>query len=152
MITGRIPELTIKFTERPQNIPEEGKKVMLEVRGENDITVKAEVNRKSLKKIVKKMDTWDQWVASLSGKMKSMSAEGLIELDEAGINIFEIVPRGNKTETKTEKPPAKEQNQVKQQAKGNTDPQGKPQATAKNKPKAKPKAKPQVKEHTARSN
>ena len=73
MIQGRIPELTIKFTERPQNLPEEGKKVVIEVKGENKITVKAEVNRKSLKKVVGKMDTWNNWVASLSGKMKSIS-------------------------------------------------------------------------------
>ena len=86
MINGRIPELTIKFTSRPKNIPEEGKKVMIEVKSENDFTVRAEVNRKSLKKIVNKMDIWDKWVASLSGKMKSMSASGVIELDEAGIN------------------------------------------------------------------
>ena len=143
MITGRIPELTIKFTERPQNIPEEGKKVVLEVRGENDITVKAEVNRKSLKKIVKKMDTWDQWVASLSGKMKSLSAAGLIELDEAGINIFEIVPKDKKvTQTTPEKAP--QQNQSKQQVKQETKPTGKD--PDKNKPKARPKTKPNVKE------
>ncbi len=52
MIQGRIPELTIKFTERPQNIPTEGKKVTIEVKGENDIAIKAQVNRKSLKKVV----------------------------------------------------------------------------------------------------
>ena len=143
MITGRIPELTIKFTERPQNIPEEGKKVVLEVRGENDITVKAEVNRKSLKKIVKKMDTWDQWVASLSGKMKSLSAAGLIELDEAGINIFEIVPKDKKVpQTTPEKAP--QQNQSKQQVKQETKQTGK--APAQNKPKARPKSKSNVKE------
>ncbi|WP_019503321.1 hypothetical protein [Pleurocapsa sp. PCC 7319] len=90
MIQGRIPELTIKFTERPQNLPEEGKKVVIEVKGENKITVKAEVNRKSLKKIVGKMDTWDNWVASLSGKVKSISPDGVVELVEAGVNIFEI--------------------------------------------------------------
>ena len=90
MINGRIPELTIKFTERPQNIPTEGKKATIEIKGENDIAVKAEVNRKSLKKVVTKMDTWENWVAALSGKMQSISAEGVVELVDAGINIFEI--------------------------------------------------------------
>lgn len=131
MIQGRIPELTIKFTERPQQIPEEGKKVTIEVKSENDYTVRAEVNRKSLRKIVNKMDTWEQWVASLSGKMKSMSPEGIIELDEAGINIFEIVPRGNKTETNSEKSPAK--NQAKQQVKEKENGQKKAKTTVKNK-------------------
>ena len=90
MINGRIPELTIKFTERPQNIPTEGKKATIEIKGENDIAVKAEVNRKSLKKVVTKMDTWENWVAALSGKMQSISADGVVELVDAGINIFEI--------------------------------------------------------------
>ena len=90
MINGRIPELTIKFTERPQNIPEQGKKAIIEIKGENDIAVKAEVNRKSLKKVVTKMDTWENWVAALSGKMQSISADGVVELVDAGINIFEI--------------------------------------------------------------
>ena len=139
MINGRIPELTIKFTERPQTLPEEGKKVMIEVKSENGFTVRAEVNRKSLKKIVNKMDMWNEWVASLSGKMKSMSAEGLIELEEAGINIFEIVPREKKAaETTSEKSP--QNNQTKQQVKQETKPTGK-KAPVNNKPKAKPKTK-----------
>lgn len=146
MINGRVPELTIKFTERPQNIPQEGKKMTIEVKSENGFAVRAEVNRKSLNKIVKKMDMWNEWVASLSGKMKSMSAEGVIELDEAGINIFEIVPRGNKTETETTTTPEKapQKNQEKQQQTKEVKTEDK--AAAKNKPKVKPKAKPNVKE------
>lgn len=96
MINGRIPELTIKFTERPQNLPSEGKKVVIEVKGENDIAVKAEVNRKSLKKIVEKMDVWENWVAALSGKMQSISNDGVVELVDAGINIFEIKAKESK--------------------------------------------------------
>ncbi len=59
MITGRIPEITIKFTERP-DLPTEGKKVILEIQGENNVTVKAEVNRKTLKKQVAKMDEYEE--------------------------------------------------------------------------------------------
>ncbi len=147
MINGRVPELTIKFTEKPQNIPEEGKKALIEVKSENDFTVRAEVNRKSLNKIVKKMDIWEQWVASLSGKMKSMSAEGVIELDEAGINIFEIVSREKKAaDVNTEKAP--QNNQTKQKVKQETKSTGK-KAPINNKPKAKPKTKPNVKEKIA---
>ena len=62
----------------------------IEVKGENDIAVKAEVNRKSLRKVVEKMDAWENWVAALSGKMQSISADGVVELVDAGINIFEI--------------------------------------------------------------
>jgi len=99
MINGRIPELTIKFTEKPQNIPEQGKKATIEIKGENDIAVKAEVNRKSLKKVMAKMDTWENWVAALSGKMQSISAEGVVELVDAGINVFEVQKKKPKPES-----------------------------------------------------
>ena len=88
MIKGRIPEITIKFSEQP-SLPTEGKKVTLEVRGENNVTVKAEVNRKTLKKQVAKMDEFEDWVASLSGKIKGISADGVIELEGAGLQVFE---------------------------------------------------------------
>ena len=38
MITGRIPEITIKFNSKP-DLPTEGKKVTLEIQGENNVTV-----------------------------------------------------------------------------------------------------------------
>ena len=60
-------------------------------------------------------------------------------------NIFEIVPRGSRSETAPEKASGK--NQAKQQLVENAKPQGK--APVNNKPKAKPKAKPNVKEKIA---
>ena len=88
MITGRIPEITIKFSEKP-DLPTEGKKVTVEIQGENNVTIKAEVNRKTLKKQVAKMDEFEDWVGALSGKIKSVSADGVIELEAAGVNVFE---------------------------------------------------------------
>ncbi len=88
MITGRIPEITIKFSEKPE-LPTEGKKVTLEIQGENNVTVRAEVNRKTLKKQVAKMDEYEEWVGALSGKIKSISPSGVIELESAGVNVFE---------------------------------------------------------------
>ncbi len=88
MIQGRIPEVTIKFNEKPE-LPTEGKKVTLEIQGENNVTVKAEVNRKTLKKQVAKMDEYEDWIAALSGKIKSVSADGVIELEGAGLQVFE---------------------------------------------------------------
>ena len=88
MIIGRIPEITIKFTSKP-DLPTEGKKVTLEIQGENNIIVKAEVNRKTLKKQVAKMDEYDEWVGALSGKIKSISPSGVIEVEAAGVNVFE---------------------------------------------------------------
>ncbi len=88
MITGRIPEITIKFSEQPE-LPTEGKKVTVEIQGENNVTVKAEVNRKTLKKQVAKMDEFEEWVGALSGKIKSISADGVIELEGAGLQVFE---------------------------------------------------------------
>ena len=64
MITGRIPEITIKFSDKP-DLPTEGKKVTVEIFGENNVTIKAEVNRKTLKKQVAKMDEYEDWVAIL---------------------------------------------------------------------------------------
>ena len=88
MIIGRIPEITIKFTEKP-DLPTEGKKVTLEIQSENNVIVKAEVNRKTLKKQVAKMDEYDEWVGALSGKIKSISTDGVIEVESAGVNVFE---------------------------------------------------------------
>ena len=88
MIQGRIPEITIKFSDKPE-LPTEGKKVTLEILGENNVTIKAEVNRKTLKKQVEKMDEYEDWIAALSGKIKSVSADGVIELETAGVNVFE---------------------------------------------------------------
>ncbi len=88
MINGRQPEMTVKFNERP-NVPAQGKKVTLQVIGENGIVVKAELNRKTLKKQVEKMDSFADWVAALSGKIAQVSPDGVIELDRAGVNVFE---------------------------------------------------------------
>ncbi len=88
MITGRIPEITIKFSDKPE-LPTEGKKVTVEIQGENNITVKAEVNRKTLKKQVAKMDEYEDWVGSLSGKIQSISANGVVEVEGAGLQVFE---------------------------------------------------------------
>ena len=49
MIQGKTPEITIKFNSLPE-LPTEGKKVTLEILAENGIKVKAELNRKTLKK------------------------------------------------------------------------------------------------------
>lgn len=88
MIQGRIPEITIKFSEKPE-LPTEGKKVTVEIQGENNVTVKAEVNRKTLKKQVAKMDEYEDWVGALSGKIKSISADGVVEVEGAGLQVFE---------------------------------------------------------------
>ena len=88
MITGRQPEITVKFTERP-DLPEQGKKVTLQVTGENGVVVKAQLNRQTLKKQVEKMDSFPDWVAALSGKIASVSPEGIIELESATVAVFE---------------------------------------------------------------
>ncbi len=88
MIQGRIPELTIKFNEKPE-LPTEGKKVTLEIQGENNVIIKAEVNRKTLKKQVAKMDEFEDWVGALSGKISQISTDGVVELQGAGLQVFE---------------------------------------------------------------
>jgi hypothetical protein len=88
VIEGKQPEMTVKFSERPM-LPEQGKKVTLEVRGEGGIVVRAELNRKTLAKHVEKMDSYADWVGALSGKVAKISAEGIVELETAGVQVFE---------------------------------------------------------------
>lgn len=88
MIEGRIPELTIKFTQKPF-LPAQGKKALVEIKTENHVTIKAEVNRKSLRKQVEKMDAFEDWVGALSGKIKKVYANGMIELEGAGVAVYE---------------------------------------------------------------
>ena len=59
------------------------------VEGDNGIKVLANLNRKTLKKQWEKMDSSADWIAALSGKTLSLSSEGLIELDAAGLQVFE---------------------------------------------------------------
>ena len=87
MIQGRIPELTIKFNEKPF-LPTEGKKVLVEIQGERNVKVRAELNRKTLKKQVAKMDEYEDWIGALSGKVLSINAD-VIELEGAGLQVFE---------------------------------------------------------------
>ena len=35
------------------------------------------------------MDEYEDWIAALSGKIKSVSADGVIELESAGLQVFE---------------------------------------------------------------
>lgn len=88
MIAGRQPEMTVKFNTRPE-LPEQGKTVTLEVSGEGGITVRATLNRKTLKKQVEKMDSLADWVAALSGKVARIGSDGVIELEGAGVTVFE---------------------------------------------------------------
>jgi hypothetical protein len=88
MVPGRIPEITVKFNSKIE-LPSEGKKIALEVQGENNIRVRATVNRKTLKKQVAKMEEFEDWVGALSGKINQVLPDGVIELDHAGIQVFE---------------------------------------------------------------
>ncbi len=88
MINGRQPEMTVKFNERP-DVPAQGKKVTLQVTGENGIVVQAELNRKTLAKHLEKMDNFDDWVGALSGKVSQISSDGVVTLEAAGVQVFE---------------------------------------------------------------
>ncbi|MDJ0719403.1 MAG: hypothetical protein QNJ54_35160 [Prochloraceae cyanobacterium] len=88
MINGRAPELTVKFSTRPE-LPETGKKVTLQINSDNGISVRATLNRKTLKKQVDKMDSFDEWVGALSGQMSGIAEDGVIDLEGAGLQVFE---------------------------------------------------------------
>ena len=68
MIPGKQAEITVKFSTRPE-LPEIGKTVTLEITTEQGFIVRANVNRKTLKKQVEKMDTFTDWIGALSGKI-----------------------------------------------------------------------------------
>ena len=88
MLEGKVPELIIKFSQKPE-IPSEGKTVTLQIKGENGISVRATLSRKNLSKQIEKMESFEEWVAALSGKMVAIAPDGVIELEGAGINVFE---------------------------------------------------------------
>jgi len=100
MILGRIPEITIKFSSKP-DLPTEGKKVILEIQAENNVTIKAEINRKTLKKQVAKMDEYEEWVGALSGKIANISTNGVVELEGAGLQVFEKKKKEPSSDTKS---------------------------------------------------
>lgn len=88
MVKGRIPEITIKFSEKIE-LPSQRPKVSIEVQGENNIKVRALLNYKTLKKQVAKMEEYEEWVGALSGKLTKISPDGIVELDSAGLQVFE---------------------------------------------------------------
>ncbi len=134
MITGRKPEITVKFTERP-DIPALGKKVVLQLTEEGGVVVKAPLNRKTLKKQVEKMDSFADWVAALSGKIASVSPEGVIELEAASVNVFEKKQKVAQLEKSTENQTTENQTTAPQKASNqeNSTPDPKPEPPEKTK-------------------
>ncbi|MDJ0717856.1 MAG: hypothetical protein QNJ54_27155 [Prochloraceae cyanobacterium] len=102
MINGRAPELTVKFSTRPE-LPETGKKVTLQVNSDNGISVRATLNRKTLKKQVDKMDSFEEWVGALSGQMSGLGDDGVIELVGAGLQVFEKKSKPKDTDKEEQK-------------------------------------------------
>ncbi len=88
MINGKQAEITVKFTERPE-LPEQGKKVELQVTGENGIIVKGELNRKTLAKQVQKIDNFEEWIGAFSGTISEITDQGVVILERGSVQIFE---------------------------------------------------------------
>lgn len=88
MVKGRTPEITIKFNEKI-DLPSKRPKVPIEVQGENNIKIRAMLNYKTLKKQVAKMEEYEEWVGALSGRITNISPDGIVELEAAGIQVFE---------------------------------------------------------------
>jgi hypothetical protein len=70
----------------------------LEVTGENNIVVKAEINRKTLAKQIEKMDSLESAIASLSGKLSAISTDGTLILEAATVQVFESKKKEEKPE------------------------------------------------------
>ena len=88
MIEGKVPEITIKFNQKIE-LPPEPQKVTVKIQTENNLVVKAELKYKTLRKQVAKMEEFEDWVGALSGKIKKISGKGVIELEGAGLQVFE---------------------------------------------------------------
>ncbi len=102
MINGKQPEITVKFTERPE-LPEQGKKVELQVTGENGIIVKGELNRKTLAKQVQKIDNFEDWIGAFSGTISEITDEGVVILERGSVQIFERKKKVKPEETEPKK-------------------------------------------------
>ena len=102
MLEGKAPELTIKFSQKPE-MPSEGKTVTLQIKGENGISVRATLSRKNLSKQIEKMESFEEWVAALSGKMVEIAPDGVVELEGSGINVFEKKGKEVEKEKTTER-------------------------------------------------
>ncbi len=101
MINGQQMEITVKFTERP-DVPAQGKKVSVEITAENGVVVKAELNRKTFSKQVQKIETFEDWIGALSGKVSEITTEGLVILETASVQIFEKKQKNKPSEQPTE--------------------------------------------------
>ncbi len=102
MINGKQPEITVKFTERPE-LPEQGKKVTLEITGENGIIVKGELNRKTLAKQVQKIDNFEDWIGAFSGTISEITDEGVVMVERGSVQIFERKKKVKPEETEHKK-------------------------------------------------
>ena len=91
MINSRVPEITIKFTEKPE-LPPEGKKATLVFKSENGLDMSVQVTRKTAAKQVKKIDNFEDWVGAIAGKIDRIE-NGTIFVVEAGLQIFEKKPK-----------------------------------------------------------
>ena len=88
MIKGRNPQILVKFEEKPV-VPAEGKKIALEINSDEGIRVRVLVKRKTLNKLLEKMESYESWVGSMVGKIKQVLPNGVIELESAGIQVYE---------------------------------------------------------------
>ena len=138
MLPGRAPEITVKFNTRP-DIPESGKRVILRLNGENGVAVQATLNRKNLKKQIDKMDALSEWVGVLSGKMSGVTADGVIELEGAGVIVHE---KKSTPSSEQQKPDAEKQKSDAELKQSLTKPKPKPKLPSTQLQKPETKSKP----------
>ena len=66
-------------------MPTQGKKVTLTIKSENGIAVVTEVNAKTLRKELKKIEEYEDWIGSLFGKIEELTPNGQIRLTEESV-------------------------------------------------------------------
>lgn len=91
MIEARS-EITLKFNELPQAVPEANKKVRIELTDQNGITFTALINGKSWRKAEADAASFSEWGGAVSGKLGQSTSNGF-EVIDAGIKVFERQPK-----------------------------------------------------------
>jgi hypothetical protein len=85
-------EITLKFNEIPSAEPTPDKKVKMVVSDENSNKFIILLNAKSYRKACEAAATYPKHAGKISGKLGKLTEEGF-EVNEAGIQIFEVQPK-----------------------------------------------------------
>jgi hypothetical protein len=94
MVSGKM-EITIKIKDMPEAKTTANNLKQFDIDCESAVFTIA-VKPKTWRKFEEAQAAYPQWVAAIRGKLGQRTAKGFM-LDEAGIQVFEKKPKGDKT-------------------------------------------------------